>query len=144
MTLQPADQGDTQTIQETLAETAGNLAHLIEREAEKASGEEPQLSGEPLAEIVCDKGYHSNDTVLKVQRAPARSYIPEPKLPAPQLGGEGGGLAEGRVCEPAQSPRQLRKTAAEETRGTDREVIRALLRNRRYADASTSEATKMF
>jgi transposase len=81
VTLQPADQGDTTTIQETLAETAQNLAHLIEREAEKAPDQEPQLSGEPLAEIVCDKGYHSNDTVLKVQRAPARSYIPEPKRP---------------------------------------------------------------
>jgi transposase len=81
VTLQPADQGDTTTMQETLAETAENLAHLIEREAEKAPDKEPQLSGEPLAEIVCDKGYHSNDIVLKVQRAPARSYIPEPKRP---------------------------------------------------------------
>jgi transposase len=27
VTLQAADQGDTTTIQETLAETAGNLAH---------------------------------------------------------------------------------------------------------------------
>ena len=26
-----------------------------------------------------DKGYHSNDTVLAVQQAAARSYIPEPK-----------------------------------------------------------------
>src|ERR1700704_3843870 len=81
VTLQPADQGDTTTIKETLAETAENLAHLIEREAEKAPDEKPQLSWESLAEIVGDKGYHSNDTVLKVQLAPARSYIPEPKRP---------------------------------------------------------------
>jgi hypothetical protein len=51
VTLQAADQGDTTTIQETLAETAGNLAHLIEREAEKAPDEEPQVSLDPLAEI---------------------------------------------------------------------------------------------
>src|SRR5450756_768706 len=50
VTLQAADQGDTTTIQETLAETAGNLAHLIEREAEKSPTEEPQVSLEPLAE----------------------------------------------------------------------------------------------
>jgi hypothetical protein len=45
VTLQPADQGDTTTIQETLAETAGNLAPLIEWEAEKARGEDfPQAN----------------------------------------------------------------------------------------------------
>jgi len=48
VTLQAADQGDTTTIQETLAETATNLAHLIEREAEKAPDEEPQVSLDPL------------------------------------------------------------------------------------------------
>jgi transposase len=79
VTLQAADQGDTTTIQETLAETAGNLAHLIEREADNAPEGEPQVSLNPLAEIVADKGYHSNETILNVQQAQARSYIPEPK-----------------------------------------------------------------
>ncbi len=81
VTLQAADQGDTTTIKETLAETAENVAHLIVREAEKAPDEEPQVSLNPLAEIVADKGYHSNETVLAVQQAEARSYIPEPKRP---------------------------------------------------------------
>src|SRR5712691_5997459 len=67
VTLQPADQGDTTTIKETLAETAENLAHLMEREAEKAPDEEPQVSLNALAEVVADKGYHSNDTILAVQ-----------------------------------------------------------------------------
>jgi transposase len=79
VTLQAADQGDTTTIKETLAETAENVAHLIEREAEKAPDGEPQVSLNPLAEIVADKGYHSSETVLAVQQAEARSYIPEPK-----------------------------------------------------------------
>ena len=79
VTLQAADQGDTTTIQKTLAETAGNLAHLIEREAHNAPDEKPQVSLSPLAEVVADKGYHSNDTILNVQQAQARSYIPEPK-----------------------------------------------------------------
>jgi transposase len=79
VTLQAADQGDTTTIHETLAETAENVAQLIEREAEKAPDEEPQVSLNPMAEIVADKGYHSSETVLAVQQAQARSYIPEPK-----------------------------------------------------------------
>jgi transposase len=79
VTLQAADEGDTTTIQETLAETAGNLAHLIEREAKKTPDEAPRVSLDPLAEIVADKGYHSNDAVLHVQQAQGRSYIPEPK-----------------------------------------------------------------
>ena len=79
VTLQPADQGDTTTIKETLAETAENVAYLIEREAEIAPEEEPRVSLNPLAEIVADKGYHSSETVLAVQQAEARSYIPEPK-----------------------------------------------------------------
>jgi transposase len=79
VTLQAADQGDTTTITETLAESAENLAHLIEREAENRSQEKPQVSLSPLAEIVADKGYHSSETVLAVQQAEARSYIPEPK-----------------------------------------------------------------
>jgi transposase len=79
VTLQAADQGDTTTIKETLAETAENLAQMIEREAEKAPNEEPQVSLNPMAEIVADKGYHSNDTMLLIEQAEARSYIPEPK-----------------------------------------------------------------
>lgn len=79
VTLQAADQGDTTTIRETLAETGENIAHLIEREAEKAPEAEPQVSLTPMTEIVADKGYHSNETVLAVQQAEARSYIPEPK-----------------------------------------------------------------
>jgi hypothetical protein len=41
--------------------------------------EEPRVSLDPLAEVVADKGYHSNDAVLHVQQAQGRSYIPEPK-----------------------------------------------------------------
>jgi transposase len=88
VTLQAADQGDTATIKETLAETAGNLSHLMEREAEKAPDANPQVSLNALAEVVTDKGYHSNDTVLDVQQAQARSYIPEPKRPRRQWAGK--------------------------------------------------------
>jgi transposase len=79
VTVQAADQGDTTTIRETLAETAENLAQMMERETEKAPNEEPQVSLNPMAEIVADKGYHSNDTLVRIGQAEARSYIPEPK-----------------------------------------------------------------
>ena len=79
VTLQAADQGDTTTIKETLAETAETVAHLIERETEKTPEQEPQVSLNPLAEMVTDKGYHSSETVLAAQQAETRSYIPEPK-----------------------------------------------------------------
>jgi len=86
VTLQAADLGDTTTLTETLAESAENLAHLIEREAEKE--EKPQVSLSPLTEIVADKGYHSGKTVLAVQQAEARSYIPEPKRPRRKWAGK--------------------------------------------------------
>jgi transposase len=79
VTLQAADQGDTATLRQTLTETAENLTHLMERAADNLPGQKPQVSLHPLAEIVSDKGYHSNESVLYVQRAQARSYIPEPK-----------------------------------------------------------------
>jgi transposase len=88
VTLQAADQGDTTTIQETLAETAENVAQWIEREAEKAPAEDPQVSLTPLAELVTDKGYHSGETVLALQQAKTRSYIPEPKRPRRKWAGK--------------------------------------------------------
>jgi transposase len=81
VTLQAADRGDTTTINETLAEAAENVAHLVEREVEQAPEEKPQVSPTPLAEIVADRGYHSSETVLAIQQSEARSYIPEPQRP---------------------------------------------------------------
>ncbi len=88
VTLQPADQGDTTTIKETLAETAEHLAHLIEREIEKAPQQEAKVSLEPLSEIVADKGYHCNDTLLALQQREARTYIPEPQRPRRKWAGK--------------------------------------------------------
>ena len=47
VTLQAADQGDTTTMKETLAETAENVATVLEREAEKALSAEAQVSDTP-------------------------------------------------------------------------------------------------
>ena len=51
---------------------------MLEWEAEKAPDEEPQVSLNALAEVLADRGYHSNNTILAVQHSEARSYMPEP------------------------------------------------------------------
>lgn len=79
VTLQAADQGDTTTIHETLAEAGEAVAQLIEREAEKAPEAKPQVHLNGIMEIVTDKGYHSGKTVMAMEQVKARSYIPEPK-----------------------------------------------------------------
>ena len=83
VTLQAADQGDTTTIRETLAEAGETVAHLMEREVEQAPKEAPQeapqVNAQGIEEVVADKGYHSGSTVQAIAEVPARSYIPEPK-----------------------------------------------------------------
>ena len=78
VTLQAADQGDTTTVHETLAEAGEAVATLIEREAEKAPEAKPQVSVNGIKEIVADKGYHSGQSVMLLGQAEVRTYIPEP------------------------------------------------------------------
>jgi transposase len=63
VTLQAADQGDTSTIENTLAE------------AQSAARQIPELAVE---EVVTDKGYHSGKVLTHLHDAGVRSYIPEP------------------------------------------------------------------
>ena len=78
VTLQAADQGDTTTVHETLADAGEAVATLIEREAEKAPEAKPQVSVNGIKEIVADKGYHSGQSVMMLGQAEVRTYIPEP------------------------------------------------------------------
>jgi transposase len=79
VTLQGADQGDTTTIHQTLAEAGEAVAELIEQEAATAPAEEPKVNLGGVEEVVADKGYHSGEVLLKVEAADCRSYIPEPE-----------------------------------------------------------------
>jgi transposase len=79
VTLQAADQGDTTTIHETLAEAGEAVAELVGREAEKTPEAKPQVHVNGITEIVADKGYHSGKTILSLEQVEVRSYIPEPK-----------------------------------------------------------------
>jgi transposase len=79
VTLQAADQGDTTTIKETLAEAGQTVAGLVEREAEKTPEEKPKVNVNGIVEVVADKGYHSAPVVTVLEQVPVRSYIPEPQ-----------------------------------------------------------------
>ncbi len=68
ITLQGADEGDTTTIIETAIAAAEQV------EDAQAQVEEPQ----PLEEIIADKGYHSNQTMVDLDAVEIRSYIAEP------------------------------------------------------------------
>jgi len=68
VTLQGADQGDTTTIVETTIAAAEQI------EDAQADVPEPQ----PLEEIITDKGYHSNQTMVDLDAVGIRSYVAEP------------------------------------------------------------------
>ena len=64
VTLQPADEGDTSTLQKTLA---------------KAQQMAQSITGQGLEEMVTDKGYHSGPVLKELHVQGLRSYIPEPE-----------------------------------------------------------------
>jgi transposase len=78
ITVQGADQGDTTTIHQTLAEAGEAVAELIEHEAVTAPAEEPKVNLKGVQEVVADKGYHSGAVVQDLHAVDCRSYIPEP------------------------------------------------------------------
>lgn len=73
VTLQPADSGDTTTIEKTVDEAVETLAEVLEDDEAAA-----QMSETVLAEIVADKGYHSNAVLTKQAKLGIRTYISEP------------------------------------------------------------------
>lgn len=74
VTLQDANAGDTTTIQETLVAVAEQMEKLTE-----APETAKQIAENWLAELVTDKGYHSNETMVDLKEFRIRSYIAEPK-----------------------------------------------------------------
>src|SRR6266487_6404384 len=78
VTLQFADQGDTTTIIETLAQAGENVADLIAREAAEP---EPGVNLGGIEEVVGDKGYYSGAALVAMKEIEVRTYIPEKKQP---------------------------------------------------------------
>jgi transposase len=75
VTVQPATAGDTYTVYETLATCTEQI-----REAAATLSEEHSaaINPEGPAEVVLDKGYHSNDVLLALAQVSMRSYCSEP------------------------------------------------------------------
>src|SRR5262245_27114347 len=73
VTLQDANAGDTTTIQQTLIAVAEQMEKLSED-----PGTAQQIAPNWLEELVTDKGYHSNDTLVELKEFEIRSYISEP------------------------------------------------------------------
>jgi len=65
VTVQHADDGDTTTSIETLIEAADQV-------------ESVRPDGEGIEEVVGDKGYHSNQSLVDLETVGVRSYISEP------------------------------------------------------------------
>ncbi|MGH7839242.1 MAG: transposase [Candidatus Binataceae bacterium] len=74
MTLQPANEGDTATIQKTL-----DVAQAAAR----------AVNGQGVEEVVADKGYHSGAVLTELHEQEVRSYIPEPERGRRNWEGEG-------------------------------------------------------
>ena len=66
VTLQKANAGDTQRLMDTLSQALLNVDG------------KPGVT-EPVAEVVADKGYHSNETTSALREAGVRSYLSEPE-----------------------------------------------------------------
>ena len=74
VTVQPANRGDTSSIETTLEEVTMVFEDVLS-DAEAAEN----LSDQLRSELVADKGYHSNAVLVAQQEAGVRTYISEPK-----------------------------------------------------------------
>src|ERR1035437_7402243 len=95
--LEAADQGDTTTLVRTLAAAQENLQTVSEDPRSAA-----QMDGEPCTEVVTDKGYHSNASLVELQELAVRSYVSEPK--------RGGRKWEGKAAAQAAVYANRRRT----------------------------------
>jgi len=72
VTVQPADTGDTSSINVTLGQAEINVS---------AVRDDPQVAElvSEVSEVVADKGYHSNETCAFNRQVGVRTYISEPR-----------------------------------------------------------------
>ena len=73
VTVQGAEQGDTTTLAETVTEAAEQVAAVA---ADEPANEKMAPAG--IAEVVADKGYHSNEVLTDLTALEIRSYVSEP------------------------------------------------------------------
>src|SRR5882757_2321756 len=76
VTLQGGSAGDTHTVHETLTQCGEHIREVVADTDDKTRTE--QLNPEGPAELVLDKGYHSNDVLVVLKEVEVRSYCSEP------------------------------------------------------------------
>jgi transposase len=76
VTLHGADEGDTKTIQETVAEAGERITSIVADTDNDAVAK--QVSAEGPREVVTDKGYHSRAVVSEMADWGVRTYCSEP------------------------------------------------------------------
>ena len=74
VTIQPGARGDTQSLPETVNAAIDNTLALLQDPRSA-----PQVHERPLSELVADRGYHSNDTMMLTAATGCRTYISEPE-----------------------------------------------------------------
>ena len=74
VSLHEADKGDTNTLADTIVDATTNLAALVDDERLT-----DKISDQWMSEVVLDKGYHSNQTLVDLETMNIRSYACEPK-----------------------------------------------------------------
>ena len=75
VTLSGGAEGDTKTIDKTLEEADENLREVRENADDKTT----KRMAEHIAEVVADKGYHSNAVLTGLESVAIRGYISEPE-----------------------------------------------------------------
>jgi transposase len=76
-TVQAADQGDTTSIVQTVAEAGERIAETAAESNSEEAGERVNPQGP--SEIVTDKGYHSKKVVSDLAEVGVRTYCSEPQ-----------------------------------------------------------------
>src|SRR2546425_457620 len=76
VTVQPADRGDTETVEATLREAGEAIAQVARETNDGEAGE--GVNGQGPIEAVLDKGYHSGEALMEMKRREVRSYCSEP------------------------------------------------------------------
>ena len=86
VTVQAADEGDTSTIVETVAQAGEQIAETAAETNNEEVGE--RVNPEGPREVVTDKGYHSKKVVSDLGEAGVRTYCAEPKRGRQQWHGQ--------------------------------------------------------
>ena len=78
--IQPGDQGDTESMRETLSEAGEEITSMAGTPArENAAGPCAGVSETGVERVVADKGYHSRDSVRALAEVGVQTIISEPE-----------------------------------------------------------------